>query len=659
MRRALALFFALVACECAVRRKYGVVSDTFVHRSGPFSSASEGGNSDVFVDKNKVALFSFDLDMEFRSFELVSAELVLPIHKVLGDGKLRVCAFLGDFVEGSRAEYYDPVVGGAEGASFESNAGDDWEFESMLASAPYEAVKVRNFQTGELVVDAKTILKSVMERDQYLTAGVVTLALFSPNGGDFLASFFSKDSGVSSAELRVGTAGRAELFEAGGIAEFRFDMAPADLAFLDSSPTDEEYAPCNVTYDGFRYTHAGCRYKGGVATLNSCCVQNPDGTFGPFDPSRCRKLSFKTDIYEFRSEMKDVYPKPERKRRIFNQKKLNFLGLEAAVKDIPLSEEGADPWVQGYDQVAAHVAIALAGVSGVDMALGRYARLWMNGEYMGLYLMVGQTDDVFTESRYFYDDNGGEGQLWKEIGFNNPTEDYFLERLEEGDEDMEWIASVVSGIAAAEESGSAREYMLQNFDVSSFLRLLAFNDIVGNYDTFAYMKCAKPYFLGNCTYPEFKLSNMYAYRYARGGQSRMRIVSHDLDGTGSGYYVLRVRPWYDASFDPSDCAHGEFGFDHGLVGLYNLPALCSPFFRILREHFMEEYRDVFYDLVGNVITEDSIDGCIDEAVGIIGEFVEDEPRGIPTRAEWEQSVSNFRQRMKALRHQAMDRMAAL
>ncbi len=662
--------FILIAIAFSGKLKeYEVISSTTIHKYDTFKDINEGANPFVYADSSKLGLLTFDFDKDFRKHEIIEAYLELDVEKFNGEKKVQLC-FLSEpiYVEGTGSFYgvdvLEQVTTSPDGATYYTYDGStSWDIEDLLVCRWTYKTRIPFHQQGKFKVEITRQLLKYSEQytDNYKSPGTFTLVILSNHRVNNLKI----DS--TNAIVTVETLDRQELFSdsLGDIVDFHVFMGEAELDYLNADPYAEEYALCDVIYDGYTYSRAGCRYKGGVSTLRLCCT-NESGVVGPLNTDVCRKLSFKIDTYEFRGDVDSTgshyFPKSERKRKIYNQKKINFLGMESIFKDDILREVDVAPWIQYYDQMAIIVASVLMRASGVEMAFSKFAKLYMNYDYWGLYTMMEQTDDKFTEDRYSYDDNEGEGQLWKEISFNTPTVEYFLDRLKEGDENMTWIVDMVTELNNLDPvTPEAKLFVETHFNVNTILRILAVNEIIGNPDSFHLMKCVDLNELGCTQFESFKLSNTYFYRRVLNGVSNLEIISHDLDNSAIGYYNMKARPWYDENYNATvACVTGEPGVNvSDTLTMFILPAQCTPLFKILKLHFIEEYKDLVNHLADNIITEGNIEMLVEKYSGVIEDYIDVEPTGIPTESEWVESVGNFMERLVILRQETVDRVNLL
>jgi len=171
------------------------------------------------------------------------------------------------------------------------------------------------------------------------------------------------------------------LFDQDRLPTFNLNIPLDNLAFLDADPTAEEYIEGSLIFEGDTISPVGIRYKGSIGAYVNCL----SGTNWA-DPSgfkTCTKLSMKVKInWEGRSE------------KFYGLKKLQFHAMNL-----------------DQSQMRDRLGYWLFREMGTPAPRCVHARLFINGEYSGLYSLVEQVDGRFTD--YNWDD--GDGNLYKEI----------------------------------------------------------------------------------------------------------------------------------------------------------------------------------------------------------------------------------------------------
>jgi len=554
-----------------------------------------------------------DFEEDFRSHEIANAFMEISILDCFGKGSITMC--------------FDTVY--------------------------CVEIEIPNHIKGVINVDITDILKdySFYNGGIYKTLSDSTFEIFTEEK--------SLSMKIHEVKFSVKALNTDDMFDHyGRVLHFDVKMHPEDLQAIISDPVAEEYYPCNITYNGYEYTFAGCRNKGAMSSLVQCCTPGPE-----LNVDVCRKLSWKFDTYEFRGDKltgENIFPKSERKRKIYNQKKINLLAMESRSKDKVLHP--TIPMHSYYDQIIEFIGGEFARMCGGYMASSRYAKFTMNGVYMGLFLGITQTDDKFTEWHFSDDANEGEGQLWKEIGFpKSPTEDYFLDMLEEGDDDegsqddiadlSEWLHSV-----DINDPNTKMEFA-SRIDVDSLIATTVFTTVTGCADVMFTMRHSTG--IGSLpNYDDYNYGNMYLYkREDEDGNHKFVFILHDLGSVGTGFYAFKSRKWYDDDFDQDIiCETGELEYVAGPRQMHKLPASCTPIFKILKIHFMDEYIEKFAEVVENIITEESIDRLSDDAAHIIRPFISREPTDIPSMPNWMDSVEDSKMRLKVWRNEEIEAM---
>ena len=236
--------------------------------------------------------------------------------------------------------------------------------------------------------------------------------------------------------------------------------------FADDNPI---FVPAEVFYSGKQWYRVGARFKGNSSLSSSW-------------RSGISKLSFKLDFDEF----EDDYP------QIKNQR---FYGF----KKLSLKNNFDDPSML-REKVAGDV-FREAGLVGPHTAF--YTVYVDHGEgpiYFGVYTLVEEVDDTVIEIQYGDDD----GNLYKPDGdgasFANGTfsEEVFEKENNEDEADWSDIQSLFSALhdgSRTSDPSALRAGIDEVFDTDVFLKYLAVNTTIQNWDTYGRM--THNYFLYN------------------------------------------------------------------------------------------------------------------------------------------------------------------
>ena len=241
---------------------------------------------------------------------------------------------------------------------------------------------------------------------------------------------------------------------------------PNDLVEVDEDPV---FVPAEVFYNGKEWYRVGVRFKGNSSLQSSWS-------------NGILKLSFKLDFDEY----EDDYPQIDN-QRFYGFKKLS---LKNNYNDKSMLRE----------KVAGDV-FRNAGLAGSHTAF--YTVYVDHGDgptYFGLYTMVEEVDDTVLETKFSDDD----GNLYKPDGdgasfaYGSFTEDVFVKKTNEDDNDWSDIQSLFSALhddARTMDASTWRTNLETVFDTDTFLKYLATNTVIQNWDTYGRM--THNYFLYN------------------------------------------------------------------------------------------------------------------------------------------------------------------
>lgn len=230
---------------------------------------------------------------------------------------------------------------------------------------------------------------------------------------------------------------------------------------------DPIFVPADVFYDGVQWYRVGIRFKGN-STLQ--------GSWN----SGILKLSFKLDFDEF----EDEYP------QIKNQR---FHGF----KKFSLKNNYNDE-----SQLREKVAADVFANAGVPVSHTGFYTLYVdhgNGpEYFGLYTLVEEVDGPVLDTQFVNDD----GNLYKpedsgaDFVAGTFSEESFVKKTNEDDEDWSDILAMFAALHDDSVSDDVwRENLESVFNVDGFIKYLAVNGVIQNWDSYGRM--AHNYYLYN------------------------------------------------------------------------------------------------------------------------------------------------------------------
>lgn len=230
---------------------------------------------------------------------------------------------------------------------------------------------------------------------------------------------------------------------------------------LQETDDNPIFVPGDVYYRGKQWYRVGLRFKGNSSLQSSW-------------QSGILKLSFKIDFDEF----EDEYPQIDDQR---------FYGF----KKFSLKNNYADA-----SQMREKVASDIFRNAGIAASRTAFYTLYIDHgdgpEYFGLYTLVEEVDNTVIKTQ-FSDDNGnvykpdGSGASFAEGTFD---EDEFEKKTNEEEADWTDITSLFAALHAdtrTTDPASWRANLESVFDTETFLKYLAVNTTIQNWDTYGRM----------------------------------------------------------------------------------------------------------------------------------------------------------------------------
>jgi hypothetical protein len=260
-----------------------------------------------------------------------------------------------------------------------------------------------------------------------------------------------------------------------------------------------------------------------------------------------------------------------------------------------------------------------------------HARVYINGEYHGLFVAVEQVDGRFTANRF---ENDGDGNLYKQLW---PAPDTSAadaeEALKTNDEpglvDVSDFLAFGNAIATATEADF--ETTLAPFiDVDYLARYIVVDRAIANYDgimAFYYGSGWGPY-------------NQNYYWYDTGA-GRFLLIPWDFD---KAFWYPEPNFWTDNAPNgqnivpnwnvvTSSCDGYAGGFDSKIVNngmTYDVPYRlrqidCDPFLRLLRGAIYDRQAEVAADFIAGAFSSASVSSKVEAWRAQIASAVEDDP----------------------------------
>lgn len=350
-----------------------------------------------------------------------------------------------------------------------------------------------------------------------------------------------------------------EIFHKDQVIDVSIEMDETDLQDMRNYPQNEEYHAADVTVDGITVENAGIRTKGNM-TLNS--VANSD-----------------SERYSYRIKF-NKYVKGNK-----------LLGLD----ELCLNNGYSDA---SYMREYLHYEILRA--LGMNVPETVFCRVYLNGEYAGLYLAVEGLDSAFLKDNF--------GENYKDGNFYKMDEGATLEYRENGnysyadlksgsDENLESFAEFVKALndVPTGEKGDIENIL----DVDSALKYIASNTVLCNYDSYN----------GN------RHHNYYLYENADG--------------------KFTVVPWdFNMSFGGFNGDNSEVGIDEPYISgsLETLPLIN----KLLS---VPEYKEKYYGYIKEIMTLlENFSDRVSELKAVLAPYVQEDTTAFYSYDEFDQAT---------------------
>ena len=236
---------------------------------------------------------------------------------------------------------------------------------------------------------------------------------------------------------------------------------------VDIFPRTPIYVPATLRFDGETFEKVGFRLKGNSSLSNAW-------------RAGVEKLPFRLNMDVLENEFPEIRDQ-------------TFFGFP----NISFTSNGTDT-----SFMRQHVVTSLFREAGVPAAYTAYMRVYLDrGEgpvYLGLYTATEVPDSPLLNRLFGSDD----GNLYKPVGSGGRWTQFFElsfpKKTNEADEDWTDIQDAIATLNESRASAAAWRARLEaRFDVNGFLRWLALNTIVGNFDAYGGLSAHNYYLYGS------------------------------------------------------------------------------------------------------------------------------------------------------------------
>ena len=404
------------------------------------------------------------------------------------------------------------------------------------------------------------------------------------------------------------------IFDQNTLHTIELNLPEAALAYIDSDPTAEQYVEGSLTFNGETLSPVGIRYKGSVGAFVGG-VENDEGfNFSGAKTATKLSLKIKIDWEGYNS---------------------TFYGL----KRLQLHSQNLDP-----SQMRDRLGYWLFRSMGVPTARAVHARVVINGTYYGLYSMVEQLDEQWTNYHF----ENGSGNLYKEVwpmysngDITNERDFYRALVTNRGAgttvDRMQEFAEAIHGA----DDNALRQVIQDHMDLDEILSYVAVDRLIRNDDGVFHWYCGV---LG-CSPHNF-------FWYENPATNKMHLIPWDLDNAFENILgpANEVTPIADAWGETSnDCRPFEFG----ALNFRQKSAACDKLTGGWAS-FDTEYQEIKTRFINTVFSqaevETRIDAWADQIRPATLEASQQHSDAI-TIEEWEQAIETLKAQLAFARTQ--------
>jgi hypothetical protein len=232
--------------------------------------------------------------------------------------------------------------------------------------------------------------------------------------------------------------------------------------------------------------------------------------------------------------------------------------------------------------------------AGVPAARASFATVYINGEYMGLYLNIEQIDDEFLDRRFDNDT----GNLYKCLYHDVPADlrdestasdnQRYVIKTNEEINDRSKLVDLINVLADSDNPDFKSE-LAGIFEIDMFLKYMAVESLLGHWDS-----------------PTMLANNYYLYENELSGKTV--LIPYDLDNT------LGI-DWLGADWS-------EFSFSDWPGGLWQSNALSIAVGRV--PEFVERYEQYIVTDIKYLFNEEILFPVLDEMKALISDYIPDD-----------------------------------
>jgi spore coat protein CotH len=452
-----------------------------------------------------------------------------------------------------------------------------------------------------------------------LFTGLLFTGLLSVACGGQGKANVTKDGSVGDAAVDGKVAIGDRVFDENTVQSYYLTFSDEEYAKLMDMSTllvnqwtvnEDRYVKASLRVGDREFPSIGVRFKGQFSIWG--CVDKASGTrvvrvesvFRDIDV--CQRFSLKLDL--------DRY---DDSARLDGLKKLNLHAMSA------------DP-----SKMRERLGYSLYRDLDVLAPRAVHARVYINGQYHGLFAAVEEVDGRFTASRF---PKSGDGNLYKEIWpAGHITSHEATEALRTNDDpaDVSDLLAFRDAVVAATEADFSTK-MAPHLDLDYLARYIVVNRAINDFDG------VMAFYFG--WGPPPANHNLYWYHDTESG--RFMLIPWDLDKT---FWYPEPNFWSDNAANgenivpnwnvvTNNCDGYTVWFDNLGMPYQMMGIDCDPLMRLLRGKIYDRQKAITEGFIAGAFSEQSVKAKLDAWQAQIADAIEDDP--LVDSAHWKASVS--------------------
>jgi len=405
----------------------------------------------------------------------------------------------------------------------------------------------------------------------------------------------------------------SQIFDESKVRTYELTLSDEDWTTLQATALQEEYKPATLRFEGKEISNVGLRYKGAVGSLQfqgdidslmPCFTQ-----LGERIVANCPKLGMKIKFSEYDPD-----------KRFHTLKRLQFHSM---------GNDGT--------KMVERLSYSLFREMGVFAPRTAHARLVINGEFQGLYIVVEQIDGRFTRENM---PEGGEGNLYKEVWPVHSTEQPYIDALKTNRSEAPSASKMVRFAAALEAADDTNfEATLEQWtDVDMLMAKMAVDRAIEHWDGIVAWYCSG----AGCT-------NHNYYWYESSTEDKVWLLPWDMDR--AMVVPTPIRSFYGMPDwdDASSCAPVTIFFS-----VQGLPPACDKFIGSLSRNLWSRYVAKTQELLDGPFQLSALEAKVDLYAAQLAPFIDEDP--YIDRATWDAAVVQFKSDLASLRSSTVDKI---